>query len=64
MSDPLLAWVFLRQRRNPRSASGWGAWRRRITMFMQLQKAFLVIPDCFEAIFVIFDLFNVLFVLF
>jgi len=33
-------------------------------LFMQLQKAFLVIPDCFEAIFVIFDLFNVLFILF
>jgi hypothetical protein len=33
-------------------------------MFMQLQKAFPVIPHCFGAIFVIFGLFNVLFVLF
>jgi hypothetical protein len=37
--DPLLAWIFLRRRVNPRAASGGGMWRRRATMFLQPQRA-------------------------
>jgi len=59
---PLVAWIFLRRRVNPRTASGGGVWRRRVATVPVVQKAFLVIPDYFGAIFVILKLFNVFFV--
>jgi len=59
---PLVAWIFLRRRVNPRAASGGGAWRRHAATVLVVQKAFPVILDCFGAIFVILKLFNVFFV--
>jgi len=48
--DPPVSRRSLRRRVNPRTTSGGGVWRRRAATISVVQKAFLVIPDCFGAI--------------
>jgi len=42
--DPLVSWIFLRRRMNPRAASDVGAWSKRIAIVP-------AVPEVFPALF-------------